>query len=126
MADLQNAVPAREPRWPLRSTDELLAFAITPPAVECASIDGQLIALTPWFEPEVNPVHAGIYEVENCYLDSMPLYRMWDGARWLMGSASVDGAASMARLDATATSRPLSWRGLSSQAGTTTTSKETA
>lgn len=45
--------------------------------------------LTPWFPPEVPPVHPGVYEVE---AHTVPFYRMWDGRFWRTGDVSPAGA----------------------------------
>lgn len=41
---------------------------------------------TPWFPPEVKPVHEGDYVVGS---DNIHVMQTWDGKRWRRGNGSV-------------------------------------
>lgn len=63
--------------------------------------------LTPWFPPEVPPVHPGVYEVEPRWT-SEPLYRRWDGQTWRLGGSTPGSANRPGR----ATLNDRRWRGI--------------
>lgn len=38
--------------------------------------------LTPWFPPDVKPVHEGVYEIKNPIPARTSGYSHWDGKQW--------------------------------------------
>lgn len=52
--------------------------------------------LTPWFPPEIKPVHKGVYEMEpgqdEILGGSLGPFQKWNGTEWLEYTSSVDRA----------------------------------
>lgn len=46
--------------------------------------------LTPWFEPEVKPVHVGVYQTHMCGMGAG--YSYWTGASWCDTRGTVAAA----------------------------------
>lgn len=68
-----------------------------------AVLKGGVMKLTPWFPPEVKPVHVGPYEsIFGGW------YRYWDGTRWHFGGDTPAKAVK----NVSASPAPAAWRGL--------------
>lgn len=64
--------------------------------------------LTDWFQPGINPVHIGVYEVEPDA--NSPWYSFWDGLYFREVRETVDDAASA--IPDSWNHIELTWRGL--------------
>lgn len=67
--------------------------------------------LTPWFPPDVKPVHEGVYQTRN--LKGLLTFQYWNGKFWGLYRSRVDWA-SMSR-NHTSIRQQNPWRGLSKQ-----------
>lgn len=92
------------------------------PARHWAQVNSKQVEVTAWLPSNTRPVHIGEYQVMSTRAGRGRLvgraYRYWDGSCWRSwqgGPVSIFGQYLGHQ-----------WRGLVKQAGTTTTSKETA
>jgi hypothetical protein len=65
---------------------------------------------TPWFPPEIKPVHVGVYQVFNDFT-----YAYWGGKRWGYVELSVKQA--VASKNTKFASQYKTWRGLTTEDG---------
>lgn len=90
---------------------------------EYAVIDGQRVALTPWFPIRTNPVHEGSYQVSDppaC--GKAVFYRYWTGEFWCSIGFDASEAARYGQMLERAPRRGTQneqWRGLSHPPGAT-------
>lgn len=67
--------------------------------------------LTPWFPPEVKPVHIGVYETAEPNLDS-ECFQHWNGSFWGLCSSSARYAATNGQANGFSGFQQTMWRGL--------------
>jgi hypothetical protein len=60
---------------------------------------------SPWFPPEIKPVHVGVYQVWNSRI-----YAYWNGKKWCWAMRSVNEAKSFRITDGA--DQYKEWRGL--------------
>lgn len=65
------------------------------------------MVVTPWFEPDVQPVYKGVYQ--RLYDGANVVYCLWDGMQWCVQSPYPEAAA---RMTATSPCYERPWRGL--------------
>ena len=69
--------------------------------------------LTPWFPPDVKPVHVGVYETleATCFPN---WYDIWDGKNWWIGGKTPKSAMKNHQDEPRLLiqSAPVKWRGL--------------
>jgi len=55
--------------------------------------------LTPWFPPDVKPVHEGVYEIKSDTSIRMNGYSQWDGKQWGPSYDMIGSCFNMAAVD---------------------------
>jgi hypothetical protein len=74
------------------------------------------MALTQWFEPEVIPVHTGVYQRGVPRIsDTMFGYAYWDGKDWYVSGKTPAGALRYYRLSHKSILTNPSWRGIAEE-----------
>ena len=64
--------------------------------------------LTPWFPPEVKPVHVGVYMSDDTPLG--PWFRYWNGKQWGAAAKTIDKAMELETISFACQENK--WRGL--------------
>ena len=66
---------------------------------------------TPWFKRGIKPIHVGVYEVYDP--EYGPTFQHWNGKKWGLRSASIDGCLSASHAYFESYFQENKWRGLS-------------
>lgn len=79
------------------------------------NLDEAIYAVTDWFPPSTEPVHAGVYQVDD-FDGTGEWFGYWDGKRFSYRALSVKDAE-LFRDSSTICPRLTTWRGLTSEGG---------